>query len=469
MQLSVSKKTAETLHRRRVSWLARHALAAGFAAGTTILGNAAVGPRGAGRRQGRAGLDRRRRPRHQFVRRLSQPRRLPHRLDGRRRPPPGGSRRGRGGQEAVRRRPPKAVQDFRKVLDRKEVDAVIVATPDHWHALATIWACQAGKDVYVEKPPTHNCWEGRKMIEAARKYQPHRPGGHAEPQCPVQHGGQEIHRGRQARARSTSAASSTRSSGRTFPPLPDSDPPAGFDWDLFNGPAPQAAFNANYRGNWHHFWRYSGGDIVNDAIHQLDLARWLLGVEYPKAVYSHRRAVRREGAAETPDTQLAVYDFDDLRLSFELTLYTPYMLKISPLIRESDDRVSLLAAMRHADRNLRQRGADGRRPARRRLAGLRAAETPRAAWSRPSARAAFPIPSTRRTSSTACGRGRPPTPTSKKAIAARSCRTWRTSAIGWAVRNLSSTRGRKPLSATMRRRNSAGGKYRKPYVIDDAV
>ena len=68
-------------------------------------------------------------------------------------------------------RTPKAVQDFRKVLDDKGVDAVVIATPDHWHAPATIWACQAGKDVYVEKPPTHNCWEGRKMIEAARKYQ----------------------------------------------------------------------------------------------------------------------------------------------------------------------------------------------------------------------------------------------------------------------------------------------------------
>jgi predicted dehydrogenase len=121
-----------------------------------------------------------------------------------------------------------------------------------------------------------------------------------------------------------------------FPPLPNGDAPAGFDWDLFNGPAPEAAYNANYRGNWHHYWRFSGGDAVNDAIHQLDLARWLLGVAYPKAVYSTGGRFDEKGAAETPDTQLAAYDFDGLRLSFEFSLYTPYMLKISPLIRQSD-------------------------------------------------------------------------------------------------------------------------------------
>ena len=100
----------------------------------------------------------------------------------------------------------------------------------------------------------------------------------------------------------------------------------------------------------------------------------MLGVDYPKEVYATGGRFDEKGAAETPDTQLAVYDFDGLRVSFELTLYTPYMLKIAPVIRQSDTRVPLLAAMRHADRNLRQRRDDGRRPARRRLAGLRAAE-----------------------------------------------------------------------------------------------
>jgi predicted dehydrogenase len=121
-----------------------------------------------------------------------------------------------------------------------------------------------------------------------------------------------------------------------FPAVPDSDPPQGFDWDLFNGPAPEAKYNVNLRNQWHHFWRYSGGDIVNDSIHQLDLARWLLGVDYPKSVYCSGGRFHETGAAETPDTQVALFDFDKLMLSFELTLYTPYMLKTAPIIRQSD-------------------------------------------------------------------------------------------------------------------------------------
>jgi predicted dehydrogenase len=120
-----------------------------------------------------------------------------------------------------------------------------------------------------------------------------------------------------------------------FKAVPDSDPPQGFNWDLFNGPAPEAKFNANYRHGWHHFWRFSGGDIVNDAIHQIDLARWVLGVDYPKSVYSTGARFHEQGACETPDTQVALFDFDDMLVSFELTLFTPYMLKISPIIRQS--------------------------------------------------------------------------------------------------------------------------------------
>ncbi len=232
---------------------------------------------------------------------------------------------------------PQAVQDFRTVLDRKDVDAVVIATPDHWHALATVWACQAGKDVYVEKPPTHNCWEGRKMVEAARKYR-----------RIVQVGTQNRSAAYNMAARKYIADGKlgkihfcrvfNQKQWPNFPAVPDGDPPPGFDWDEFNGPAPAARYNANLHHNWHHFWRYSGGDIVNDGIHQIDLARWLLGVDYPKTVYSTGGRFDQSGAAETPDTQLAVFDFDGLVLSFELTLYTPYMLKISPLIRQSEDQ-----------------------------------------------------------------------------------------------------------------------------------
>jgi predicted dehydrogenase len=228
---------------------------------------------------------------------------------------------------------PQVLQDFRKMLDDKSVDAAIVATPDHWHALATVQCCQAGKDVYVEKPPSHNCWEGRKMGEAARKYK------------------RIVQVGTQNRSAAYNmAAKKYIADGKlgkvhfcriynqkdwpNFKMAPDSDPPKGFDWDRWNGPAPQAKYNATLHRNWHHFWRYSSGDIINDAIHQIDLARFVLGLDLPKTVYSTGSRFE-PGAAESPDTQIAVYDFEDMVVSFELTLFTPYMLKIAPVIRES--------------------------------------------------------------------------------------------------------------------------------------
>jgi predicted dehydrogenase len=230
---------------------------------------------------------------------------------------------------------PKVVQDFRRMLDDKSVDAAIVATPDHWHALATIRCCQAGKDVYVEKPPTHNAWEGQKMIEAAKKYK-----------RVVQVGTQNRSASYNMEAKKYLAEGKlgkihfcriyNQKSWPNFPMAPDSNPPAGFDWDMWNGPAPEHKYNATYHRQWHHFWRYSSGDIINDAIHQIDLARYVLGVEYPKQVYS-TGARYEKGAAESPDTQIATFDFDDMLVSFELTLETPYMLKISPIIRQAKD------------------------------------------------------------------------------------------------------------------------------------
>jgi predicted dehydrogenase len=121
--------------------------------------------------------------------------------------------------------------------------------------------------------------------------------------------------------------------------VPDSDPPAGFDWDIWNGPAPEHRYNKSMHRCWHHLWRYSGGDIANDASHQIDLARWLLGVELPKTVYSTggRFATDPETlVAETPDTQIALYDYDNLLVSFELTLFGNYILKTDSGVRQSD-------------------------------------------------------------------------------------------------------------------------------------
>ena len=231
-------------------------------------------------------------------------------------------------------KPPKAVQDFRTILEDKSINAVIVATPDHWHAPATVFACQAGKDVYVEKPATHSCWEGRKMVEAARRYKRVVQVGTQNRSAPHNMEAKEyIASGKLGKIHFCRIMN--QKEWGNFKQQKDSDPPKGLNWDLWNGPAPEAHYNPTLHGGWHHLWRYSGGDIANDASHQIDLARWLLGVDYPKSVYSTGGRFHESGAAETPDTQVALYDFDGLLVSFELTLYTPYMLKISPQIRES--------------------------------------------------------------------------------------------------------------------------------------
>ena len=238
--------------------------------------------------------------------------------------------------ESAQGRAPKAVQDFRRVLDDKSVDAIVVATPDHWHALATVWGCQAGKDVYVEKPASHSPWEGRKMVEAARKYDRVVQVGLQNRSAPYNHS---------AKAYLDSGKLGTIHLVKVFnqkgwgnvPVQPDSETPATLDYDMWTGPAPQAAYNANHHRGWNHFWRYSGGDIINDGVHQMDLARWLVGKDYPKTVYSVGGRFAEQGAFDTPDTQIAVYEFDKLTFVFELTLNTPYMYKSDSEVRNRAD------------------------------------------------------------------------------------------------------------------------------------
>ncbi len=230
---------------------------------------------------------------------------------------------------------PKIVNDFRRALDDKSLDAIVVATPDHWHALATIWGCQAGKDVYVEKPVSHSPWEGRKMVEAARKHD------------------RIVQVGTQNRSAAyCKAAKEYIESGKlgtvhmvrvinqkewpNAPAVADSATPAGLNWDMWTGPAPQSTYNANFHNAWNHFWHFSGGDIINDGVHQLDLARWLIGKAYPQSVYSTGGRFAAKGVFESPDTQVAVYQFDDVVMNFELTLYTPYMIKSDAALRDSD-------------------------------------------------------------------------------------------------------------------------------------
>lgn len=201
-------------------------------------------------------------------------------------------------------------QDFRKIYDDKEIDAVALATPNHWHALQTIWACQAGKDVYVEKPATHNIYEGRKMIEAAYKYN-----------RIVQHGVQ---------LRSSVAIREAiehlkngligrvyMSRGLVYRWRPDignkgiSQKPTGLDYDLWCGPAPMVPFTKNLvHYNWHWHWNYGNGDVGNQGIHQTDLCMWGLGVDYlPERITSMGGKFLWDDCKEVPEIQTSIYHY----------------------------------------------------------------------------------------------------------------------------------------------------------------
>jgi predicted dehydrogenase len=214
---------------------------------------------------------------------------------------------------------PKYVQDLRRVLDDKEIDAVSIATPNHWHSLATIWAVQAGKDVYVEKPVSHNVLEGRKTVEAARKYDRIVQAG---TQCRSHSGIQEamefLHSGKLGNV--------YMAKGLCYKPRgsighkDDCPVPEGIDYNLWTGPAPMKPFNPNrFHYNWHWFWDTGNGDLGNQGIHQMDLARWGLNKnEFPKTVMASGGRYGYTDDGQTPNTELVAFEFDDCELQFEV-------------------------------------------------------------------------------------------------------------------------------------------------------
>ena len=233
-------------------------------------------------------------------------------------------------------REPKCVQDFRRALEDKSVDAAVLALPPHWHALATIWSCQAGKDVYVEKPPTQNCWEGRKMVEAARKHKRIVQVGMQNRSAPYNFAARKYIEEGKLGTIHLCRVYQQMSSNPNFKIGPDSDPPEGLDWDMWQGPAPKRPYNRTVFANKTQLWDYGGGDIVGDGIHQLDLARWLCGVDYPKAVYSTGGRFASTGDSQVPDTQVVVYDFERMVMMMQYTGFTPYVLKTEGAVREAD-------------------------------------------------------------------------------------------------------------------------------------
>ena len=240
--------------------------------------------------------------------------------------------------EAQGGRIPKKSKEMREVLDAKDVDAVVVATPDHWHGPASILACQAGKDVYVEKPHAHNIWESGKMIEAARKYD------------------RILQVGTQNRSAAYNLAARKYiqegnigevhllkvyglEPGGPFHLGDPGAPPEGFDWDAWLGPAPERPYHQHiFGGGWHQFWDFSGGDMVDDGVHQIDLALMLMGDPgMPKAVScAGGRLAHKGDDSEAPDVQVVAFDFEDFVMTFELTNYPPYMRKTEASIRRTD-------------------------------------------------------------------------------------------------------------------------------------
>jgi predicted dehydrogenase len=243
----------------------------------------------------------------------------------------------RAGQvEKLTGKRPKTVQDFRRILDDKQVDALVIATPDHWHALGTVWACQAGKDVYVEKPTSHSIWESRKMVEAARRHNRVVQVGAQNRSAPyVQAAVEYLRSGKLGEIHFVKVFNSKPRS--SIGNLPDKPVPPGVDYAMWLGPAPMRPFNENhFHYSWHWFWVYSGGDIINDGVHQVDMARWCIDRPYPKSVYSTGGIHFFKDAQETPDTHVVAWDYDGLTMLFEQTLWTPYQQKTPFNLRDRD-------------------------------------------------------------------------------------------------------------------------------------
>jgi predicted dehydrogenase len=200
--------------------------------------------------------------------------------------------------------------DFRKLLDDRDVHAVVVSTPDHWHALMTMLACAAGKDVYVEKPLTLFVREGRWMIDVARRHRrvvqvgtQQRSGSHYQKARELIRDG---HLGPVFSVRMQAYRNIMPGYGRPT----DQEPPRELDWDLWLGPAPARKYNPNraiYHFRW--FWDYSGGQMTNLGQHALDIAHWVLGAKGPRAVMSMGGRFCLQDNGETPDTQDALFEY----------------------------------------------------------------------------------------------------------------------------------------------------------------
>jgi len=220
-------------------------------------------------------------------------------------------------------RAPQGVRDFRQILDDPAVDALVIAAPDHWHGPATILACNAGKHVYVEKPACHNPYEGQLMIEAARKHERQVQLGTQRRSSPlIQEAIQKLHDGRIGQTRM--ARGWINSQRPSIGQGEKTAVPSWLDWSLWQGPAPQVPYRSNVvHYHWHWFWQWGTGELGNNGIHALDLCRWGLGVDAPRRVTCGGGKIFFDDDQQTPDTQLATFDYGDKIIHWEHRTWHP--------------------------------------------------------------------------------------------------------------------------------------------------
>lgn len=215
------------------------------------------------------------------------------------------------GVEKIQNTRPEAVPDFRKALENKQLDALVIATPDHWHAHATIFACQAGKHVYVEKPCSYAPREGELLVEAEKKYKTVIQMGNQRRSWPnVMQAIEEVQQGTIGRPYFGKAWY-----GNNRPAIgkgKEAPVPSWLNYDLWQGPVPRRPYRDNLiHYNWHWFWHWGTGELMGNGVHALDLLRWGMQVDYPVRVTSAGGRYRYDDDWETPDTQVATLEFSD--------------------------------------------------------------------------------------------------------------------------------------------------------------
>ncbi|MBM3457802.1 MAG: Gfo/Idh/MocA family oxidoreductase [Armatimonadetes bacterium] len=236
--------------------------------------------------------------------------------------------------EKIQGRRPRTESDFRRLVEDRGLDALVVGTPDHWHALPTILGCMAGKDVYVEKPDAHNIVEGRTMVAAARKHNRIvQLGTQARTSDRTRTAMEFIRTGALGKCRFAKAWESSKQGSIGRPP--DGDPPPGIDYDFWLGSAPKRPFNPRrFHGNWRWFFDYGTGDLGNDGVHRLDVARWALSTAaeaqgepalgLPSAVSAAGGKFYFDDLQEWPDTMQVTYEYPGKLLTYEMRVWAPY-------------------------------------------------------------------------------------------------------------------------------------------------